>query len=490
VQEVAAHTVTQRGVSMTANHVYSIAGSASGSGYSGDGGLATSALLGEPVGLAIDATGDVYIGDPDDDVIVEVAGTTGTQWGKGMTANHIYKVAGRILPSGNSTSTKNTFTVPTAARTRSKFSHMVDFRSKCSSCINDSSSDNIIYASTAMAYRESTGNACYYRIALSQEAVSMGERTGLGLVEVTVLDALDVAARESGGRPFKSAKVVSMVEERIGLAPGYAYEVLIDLALPWKVPVILVRKGGNFGSRDGFPPMGFHETEAGLSPAGEVALAAERGEIAPVPIGLINGNAYRAGTRPPFRPQGIIDAIREVIRRPRVADDEITAIIGLPDFLTGCEVTGDLAALASGETTELTLRARITVDEGKCQLLVQDIPPSVDISWAYDNVSNQAGLYAEAKEDPGGGWTPGLPIEDVEPFFSHDSDLFVCTAAPGVSLEWLRDQVARIDGVVTTMKAALPRPLPDMVRRWATAHADEDVLASLAALEEAIHRPG
>jgi hypothetical protein len=50
--------------------------------------------------------------------------------------------------------------------------------------------------------------------------------------------------------------------------------------------------------------------------------------------------------------------------------------------------------------------------------------------------------------------------------------------------------VARIDGVVTTMKAALPRPLPDMVRRWATAHADEDVLASLAALEEAIHRPG
>ena len=35
-----------------------------------------------------------------------------------------------------------------------------------------------------------------------------------------------------------------------------------------------------------------------------------------------------------------------VIRRPRVPDDEITAIIGPPGFLTGCEVSGDLAALA------------------------------------------------------------------------------------------------------------------------------------------------
>jgi hypothetical protein len=283
-----------------------------------------------------------------------------------------------------------------------------------------------------------------------------------------------------------------VVEERIGLAPGYAYEVLIDLALPWKVPVVLVRKDGNFGSRDGFPPASFHYTQARLSPAGEVALAAERGEIAPVPVGLINGNSYRDGTRPPFRPQGIIDAIREVIRRPRVADDEITAIIGPPDFLTGCEVTGALAALASGEPAELTLRARITIDEDNRRLLVRDIPPSVDldrnheVAWAYEQLSNQAGLYAMAKEDPGGTWDPGLPLEDVEPFFSHDSDLFVCTAAPGVSLEWLRDQVAQIAGVVTTMDVALPRPLPDLVRQWVAAHESEDLLASLAALEEAI----
>ena len=282
--------------------------------------------------------------------------------------------------------------------------------------------------------------------------------------------------------------MLSVVEERIGLAPGYGYEVLIDLAQPWMVPVVLVDKWGNFGRRDGSPPVSFHHTHARLSPAGEVALAAERGEVAPVPVGLINGNAYRDGTRPPFRPQGVIGAIREVIRRPQVPDDEIRAIIGPPDFLTGCEVTGDLAALASGEPAELTLRARIAIDEGSRQLLVRDLPPSVDINWAYGNVSNEAGVYAEAREDPGGDWGPGLPLEDVMPFFSSDSDLFVCTAAPGVSLEWLRDQVAQIDGVFTTVEVALPRPLPDMVRHWVAAHDGEDLLASLAELEEAIDR--
>jgi len=320
----------------------------------------------------------------------------------------------------------------------------------------------------------------------------MGERTGLGFVEVTVLDALDVAGRESGGRAIRSARVVSAVDERIGLAPGYAYEVLSDLALSWRVPVRLVSGYGAFDSRNGFPGVGFHGTEARLSPAGEVALAAERGEIAAVPIGLINGNAYRDGTRPPFRPQGIIDAIREVIRRPRVADGEITAIIGPPDFLTGCQVTGDLAALANGEPAELTLRARITIDEDNHRLLVRDIPPNPDIDriyevhWAYDQVSNQAGLYAMAKESPLPSGATGLPLEDVEPFFSGDSDLFVCTAAPGISLEWLRDQVAQIAGVVTTVKVALPRPLPDLVRQWVAAHESEDLLASLTALEEAI----
>ena len=42
--------------------------------------------------------------------------------------------------------------------------------------------------------------------------------------------------------------------------------------------------------------------------------------------------------------------MRAVIRRPKVTGDELIAMIGPPDFLTGGTVTGDLAAnLDSGE---------------------------------------------------------------------------------------------------------------------------------------------
>ena len=94
VQEVAVSTGTQRGVSMTANDVYTVAGSSSGSyGYSGEGGAATSALLNGPSGLAIDSSGDIYTVDYSDRVL-EVAESTGTQWGTSMAANDIYAVAG------------------------------------------------------------------------------------------------------------------------------------------------------------------------------------------------------------------------------------------------------------------------------------------------------------------------------------------------------------------------------------------------------------
>jgi RNA polymerase sigma-70 factor (sigma-E family) len=96
-------------------------------------------------------------------------------------------------------------------------------------------------------------------------------------------------------------------------------------------------------ARGNDPPASPYYTGARLSRAGQIALAAERGEIAPVPIGLINGNTHRQGTRPPFRPAAVIDAIRQVLAQPRLPAQQITALMGPPDFITGCVVTGSLA---------------------------------------------------------------------------------------------------------------------------------------------------
>jgi hypothetical protein len=188
----------------------------------------------------------------------------------------------------------------------------------------------------------------------------VGERTGVGVVELAVLEALD-GLRPRGYR--KSARVLAAVERSTGLAPGYSYQVLVDLALPWKMPVPLVTRQGNFGSRGNDPPANPPYTEARLSPAGGVVLAAERGDLAPVPVGLINGNIYRQGTRPPFRPQRIIDAIRRLIDKPRTTNPELLDIIGPPDFMTGCAVAGDLAALRAGRPAELRLQARVTITD-------------------------------------------------------------------------------------------------------------------------------
>jgi RHS repeat-associated protein len=95
IQEVPAATGTQWGQSMTANDMYTVAGSASGTaGTSGDGGLATSALLDGSQGMAVDASGDLYIADTLNGRVQEVAAASGTQWGQSMTANDIYTVAG------------------------------------------------------------------------------------------------------------------------------------------------------------------------------------------------------------------------------------------------------------------------------------------------------------------------------------------------------------------------------------------------------------
>ena len=98
-QEVAAATGTQRGQSMTASDIYTVAGSSSGaSGHTGDGGAATSALLESPDAIAVDAAGNLYIADAGNNRAQFVAAAScSSSCPLGLsstTANDIYTVAG------------------------------------------------------------------------------------------------------------------------------------------------------------------------------------------------------------------------------------------------------------------------------------------------------------------------------------------------------------------------------------------------------------
>jgi DNA gyrase/topoisomerase IV, subunit A len=311
----------------------------------------------------------------------------------------------------------------------------------------------------------------------------MSERTGLGVVEIALLEALETTAF------IRCHKALASVEERIGLAPGYAYDVLVDLARPWTMPVQLVQGQGNFGSRGNDPPANFRYTEARITPAGGAALAAERGERAPVPIALINGNTYREGLRPPFRPPAIIGAIREVIKRPDVTDAELTGMVGLPYFLTGCTVAGDLTELAAGRRTELRLQAQVSISDDRRTVVIENIPPNISTDDTASIIASRASASRWASDHPGLHRITHLPLADLRDETSDRSSPFgriVCIPTPGTPPEQLRDMLLDVTGVYTTMPVALPRPLPALIRHWTQASANEDLLATLAALEHAI----
>jgi hypothetical protein len=311
----------------------------------------------------------------------------------------------------------------------------------------------------------------------------MSERTGLGVVEIALLEALETS------RFLKCDKALASVEERIGLAPGYAYEVLVDLARPWAMPVNLVQGQGNFGSRGNDPPANFRYTEARVTRAGRAALAAERGELAPLPIAIINGNTYREGLRPPFRPQAVIDAVREAIKRPGVTDAELTSMVGPPYFMTGCAVAGDLTALAAGRRTELSLQAQVTISGDRRTVVIGNIPPNISTDDTASIIASRASAPRWANEHPGLHRLTRLPLADLRDETSDRASPFgriVCVPTPGTPPEQLRDLLLEVTGVCTTMPVALPRPWPALIRHWVQTNASEDLLASLAALEHSI----
>jgi hypothetical protein len=90
---VAASTGTFYGQNMTAGHVYSIAGTGT-SGFSGNGGPATSAVFARPAAVAVDNSGNVVMADEFNSVVWVIAAKSSTFYGQPMTAGHIYIVAG------------------------------------------------------------------------------------------------------------------------------------------------------------------------------------------------------------------------------------------------------------------------------------------------------------------------------------------------------------------------------------------------------------
>jgi hypothetical protein len=316
----------------------------------------------------------------------------------------------------------------------------------------------------------------------------MGDRSGTGLVELAVLEAVDTLV---AGRPrafIRSAKVLALLEENIGLGPRYGYGILVDLARPWTIPVRLISPQGNFGDRI-FPAAGAGYTECRVTHAGQVVLGAEAHRLAPVPVGLINGTTYRGGIRPPLEPFRVITALRRLMEEPGLPDGELVSIVGPPDFVTGCAVTGDLAALARGRPTPLRLTAQMTLTD-EHHLIVDSLPPSDVADRVIQTIADRASRRQWADSFPSLGRDTTLPVAEVRDVSTwHDHEVrMALVLQPDADPDTVKERLAGIEGVVTELRAAFPAPLARLLRSWVDSYRGEDIAASLTELETAIRR--
>ena len=305
----------------------------------------------------------------------------------------------------------------------------------------------------------------------------MSASTGLGLIEVHLLDAFDRCDARPNSPHVKSQRVVSALCDAAGIGPRIGYEILCDLARPYVSHLQLVDFHGNFGSPD-FGPAGPRYTESRLTPLGAGALAAERGGSGALPIGLINGNSYVDGQRPPLHPERLVAALRAAADGAN--DDAIVDLVGLPHFPTGCQVDGDVAEFASGQATELTLEARIT-PIGDDQLLISHLPPGSGASEVTSSIAARIDLPSASR-------IPRLPVCGVcdDSAGGTETRVFVYLQPgvdPDAAIAMLRGNT---QGIRRTVGIRLDGPLGPLLRSWVTEHGGDDFESRLSLVEAAI----
>jgi hypothetical protein len=347
------------------------------------------------------------------------------------------------------------------------------------------------------------------------------DRSGCGPIDLAVLQAADTRGANRPGPYVPCAQVLPRIEERTGLGPRYAYDVLLDLARPWVIAVPTITAHGNIGDRDS-PASAPRHVECRASRAGQAILDAEAGRIAPVPAGLINGTAYRGGIQPPLEPSRVIAALRHLLDHPRASDSDILDIAGATFSVTSATVTGDLDALAAGHEIMLRQTGRITLtghpipeprpatrpgpgepkptarawfssepDPGgryyaRAQILIESLPADIRPGQVIRDLASLADSRALTARK-GYSSHGALPIAGVADLGTSECPVRIAiTLMPRTDPETFRDQLAALDGVTTQALAAYPAPLAALLRTWTSQHGSEDIAVSLARFEDAI----
>ncbi|MBX9612108.1 MAG: DNA topoisomerase IV subunit A [Burkholderiales bacterium] len=219
----------------------------------------------------------------------------------------------------------------------------------------------------------------------------------------------------TGARPVKSARVVGDVLGRFHPhGDQAAYDALVRMAQDFSQRYPLIDGQGNFGSRDGDGAAAMRYTEARLARITSLLLdEIDEGTVdfipnydgsteeprqlpARLPFTLLNGAsgiAVGLATEiPSHNLREIADACVALIKNPKLADDELFAIVPGPDYPGGGQIISTVTDIADAYRTgrgSLKVRARWKIEDlarGQWQLVVTELPPGVSTQRVLEEI--------------------------------------------------------------------------------------------------------
>ena len=316
----------------------------------------------------------------------------------------------------------------------------------------------------------------------------VASRTGLDRLTLSVLECLDELDAHPDHRYVKSARVVNHAYASRAIPPRFVYEAMCANAATWLTHLLLVDIHGNIGSADDQDgPASPRYTEARLTRAGWLALASERGELPRLPIGLINGDLAFGGTAPSFDPVRVASALRAAVNG--ASDAELVELVGLPAFRIACSVDGDLAALASGASSKLSLSARVAIesDERGSRLVISHFPWSIGPGDAAEALAHRVDVddadSSLRNDHPDLYAVMHLPLRDIRNESRDDVGRIVCELEPDADPEICREGVLETWPVTTEFTVQLGAPLAQLLREIVDgSDAQQEAITALIAI--------
>lgn len=221
--------------------------------------------------------------------------------------------------------------------------------------------------------------------------------------------------RNTAARPVKSARVVGDVLGRFHPhGDQAAYDALVRMAQDFAQRYPLIDGQGNFGSRDGDGAAAMRYTEARLAKITTLLLdEIDEGTVdfvpnydgstvepkqlpARLPFNLLNGAsgiAVGLATEiPSHNLREVADACVALVKNPKLADDELFALMPGPDYPGGGQIISPASDIADAYRTgrgSLKVRARWKIEDlarGQWQLVVTELPPGVSTQRVLEEI--------------------------------------------------------------------------------------------------------